>query len=139
MKEIRTIKMVEVTDIKFIADDGKEFVGENAEFECKKYERQQNEHNVTKEFEKLNAKMIDLPFVYSFIDEGKIWEVTLNSKKDYYAMEDYFNVIEGCYNNYVPTPNEYPCTITVLKHWDCIDEYKGNIKDELQKALEQLD
>ena len=42
MKEIRTIKMVEQTEVKFVADDGKEFIGENAERDCRDYERQKD-------------------------------------------------------------------------------------------------
>lgn len=63
MKEIRTIKMVEQTEVKFIADDGTEFVGENAERDCWEYERQRSECKVKDAFNRLDAKRIDMPLI----------------------------------------------------------------------------
>ena len=66
MKEIRTIKMVEVTDIKFVADDGREFVGTNAENECRTYERQRDENKVKESFNRFFFLLVR-PFEYEVI------------------------------------------------------------------------
>ena len=50
MKEIRTIKFVEQTEVKFVADDGREFIGENAERDCRDYERTQDRKKVEQAF-----------------------------------------------------------------------------------------
>lgn len=53
-------------------------------------------------------------------------------------MIDYFKVIEQCCDNYVEEPKEFPCTLIVQRGWECISDYAGNLKEKLQKALEQL-
>lgn len=138
MKEIRRIKMVEVEDVKFVAEDGKEFVGENAEKECVEYERQCNKSKVEQAFNRLDAEKIDIPMVNWYCDAAETWKIVLNSKHDYFAMTDYFKVICGCYDIYTEEPKEYPYTMIVTKGWECIDEYGYDLKEELQKALEQL-
>ena len=139
MKEIRTIKMVEQTEVKFIADDGKEFIGENAERECCDYERQRNKNSVKEAFNRLDAKQIHLPMVNWHCDAAETWKIVLNSKQDYFAMTDYFKVVLGCCDNYTEIPKEFPYTMMVVKGWECFDEYSYDLKAELQKALEQLD
>ena len=138
MKEIRTIKMVEQTEVKFIAEDGKEFIGENAEQECKTHERRMHEDQVKREFEKLGAVKIDIPMANWYIDEAMFWRVKLNSKKDYLTIQDYFEVVYQLSECYMTEPKEYPYTMTVALGYDYYDEYRSNIKEELQKALDQL-
>ena len=138
MKEIRTIKMVEVTDIKFVADDGTEFVGENAERDCRTHERTCDMNKVKKAFERVDMIELDVPFVSWFSDEYALYRVQLNSKADFIAMMDYFNVVWSVYDNYIKAPTAYPYTMTVSYCCDCVNEYNGDIKAELQKALEQL-
>ena len=138
MKEIRTIKMVEQVEVKFIADDGKEFMGENAEKDCATYERQRIKSKVEEAFNRLDAKNIDVPVVNWHCDAAETWRVVLNSKQDYFAMIDYFKVVLGCYDDYTEEPKEYPYTMIVTKGWECIDEYGYDLKAGLQKALEQL-
>lgn len=138
MKEIRTIKMVEQTEVKFVADDGKEFIGENAEFECKTYERQCNKNKVEGVFKRLDAKEINIPMLDWYCECAEVWKIVLESERDYWSMVDYFKVVCGCYENYTEMPKEFPCTMIVQRGWDCISDYAGNLKAELQKALEQL-
>lgn len=138
MKEIRTVKMVEVTDVKFVADDGKEFVGENAEVNCMTYERQKNENKVKEAFDRLDAVKVNIPLVNWFCDEAEVWKIVLESKRDYLAMTDYFKVVDNCYDNYTEMPREFPYTMTVVVGYDYFDEYKDDIKGALQKALEQF-
>jgi hypothetical protein len=139
MKEIRTIKMVEQTEVKFIADDGKEFVGENAERDCRDYERQKDEVKVKEAFERLDAVELNMPMLDWFCGESEIWKIRLESKKDYYTMTDYFKVVRYCCDNYTEMPKEFPCTMIVMKGYECISDYCGNLKENLQKMIEQLD
>jgi hypothetical protein len=138
MKEIRTIKMVEQVEVKFVADDGKEFIGEYAERECRDYERTRDKDKVKKEFERLDFTELKMPFVDWLSDEQGFYKVVLNSKREYLAMMDYFNVVWNVYDNTIEEPSEYPYTMTVSYSCDYVCEYKRDIKEELQKALEQL-
>lgn len=138
MKEIRTIKMVEQIDVKFIADDGKEFIGENAEKECATYERQRSKVRVEDAFKRLDAKQIDMPMLDWYCEAADVWKIVLESERDYWSMVDYFKVVECCCDNYTEMPKEFPCTMIVQKGWECFSDYAGNLKEKLQKALEQL-
>lgn len=139
MKEIRTIKMVEQMEVKFVADDGKEFVGANAEKECATYERQRNVKKVEEAFHRLNAVKVNIPLLDWHCDCSEFWKIVLESKKDYFAMTDYFKAVVGCCDNYTDMPNEFPYTMMVVTSYDYISEYCGNIKEELQKALEMFE
>ena len=138
MKEIREIKMVEQVNVRFVADDGKEFVGENAERDCRDYERTRDEKKVKEAFERLDAVEIYMPMLDWFCSESEIWKVKLESKKDYYTMVDYFKVVRYCCDNYTEIPKEFPCTMIVMKGYECISDYCGDLKENLQKMLEQL-
>lgn len=139
MKEIRTIKMVEVTDVKFVADDGKEFIGEHAERECRDYERTCDKKKVEKAFERVDMIELNMPFVDWFSDENAFYKVNLNSKSDYIAMMDYFNTVWNVFDNDIKEPALYPYTMIVSYSCEYVCEYKRDIKVELQKALEQFD
>lgn len=138
MKEIRRIKMVEVEEVKFVADDGTEFTGENAERDCCDYERQKDEKKVKEAFERLDVTEIHMPMLDWFCSESEIWKIKLESKKDYYTMTDYFKVVRYCCDNYTEVPKEFPCTMIVMKGYECISDYCGDLKENLQKMIEQL-
>lgn len=138
MKEIRIIKMVEQTEVKFVADDGKEFVGECAERDCRDYERTIDKTRVEQAFKRLDAVELKIPFVKWWSDDWAFWKIILNSKNDFITMMDYFNVIWNVFNNSIEEPASYPYTMIVSESCDYVCEYKGNIKEELQKALEQF-
>jgi hypothetical protein len=138
MKEIRTIKMVEQTEVKFVADDGKEFVGTNAERDCRDYERTRDQKKVEEAFKRLDAVELKMPFVSWFSDENGFWKILLNSKSDFVAMMDYFNVVWHVYDNCIEEPSAYPYTMMIATGCDYVYEYKADLKEELQKALEQL-
>lgn len=138
MKEIRTIKMVEVTDVRFVADDGKEFVGLNAERDCRDYERQQNKYKIDEEFKRLDIIKMNLPLEWFSKD---IWKVEFETKKDYFRFADYFEVHYG--NCEVDMPTEFPCTKLIAVYDDnYVTDYYGDIesiKKALQKVLENLE
>ena len=137
MKEMRTTKMVEVTDVKFVADDGKEFVGENAERDCRDYERTKDQNRVKKAFDRVDCTNLNLSFA-QWLGDYSVYKVKLNSKSDFVAMMDYFNVVEGVYDNYMREPAAYPHTMIVISSDSYVDEYTGNLLDEFQKAIAQL-
>ena len=134
MKEIRTIKMVEQTFVKFIANDGKEFENEN---ECAVYERRMDKEKCKKAFKKLKPTLINIPFT----DWGcplEVYKITLNHESDIYVIEDYLKT-DCTYRevdlNY-SQPTEYPCTKFLV-----VDEcYAGfsnmTVDDVKQKLLE---
>lgn len=138
MKEIRTIKMVEQTEVKFVADDGKEFIGEHAERDCRDYERTRDQKKVEEAFKRLDAVELKMPFVSWFSDENGFWKILLNSKSDFVAMMDYFKVVRNVYDFSIDVPKEYPYMMIVSESYDYVYEYTRDIKEELQKALEQL-
>lgn len=138
MKEIRTIKMVEQTEVKFVADDGKVFVGDNAEHECATYERTRDEKKVTEAFQRLDAVELNTPFIEWFASESHFWKILLNSKSDYIAMKDYFKVVRYICDFGIKEPETYPCTLIVSEGYEYMCEYGDKLKEELQKALEQL-
>ena len=138
MKEIRTIKMVEQTEVKFVADDGKEFIGENAERECRDYERIRDEKKVEVAFKRLDATELKMPFIEWWSDENRFWKIILNSKSDYIAMMDYFKVVRNAYSFEIDEPTAYPYTMMVSESYEYICEYRRDLKEELQEALKQL-
>ena len=138
MKEIRTIHMVEVTDIKFVADDGKEFVGATAEKDCRDYERTCDIKKVKKAFERVSMKELKMPFIDWFADEASLYRVQLDTRSDFVAMMDYFNVVWCVYDNGIKEPTAYPYTMIVSHYAEYVCEYTNDLKAELQKALEQF-
>lgn len=138
MKEIREIKMVEQTTVTFVADDGEKFTGENAEQRCAAYERQRSAKKVQEAFDRLDTKIIGVPLIDWYCEAANVWKIKLESKKDYLSMIDYFKVIEGCYDNYTEEPKEFPCTMIVMRGWECISDYCGDLKEALQNTIEQL-
>lgn len=144
MKEIREIKMVEQTTITFIAEDGKKFIGENAERECADYERRCNRERVIDAFERLDVKSIDLPIAkWWYGDDASLWKVTLHSKKDYLALTDYLIVGCGVYKGdmNIEEPKEYPYTTLVGAGCEWAYEYGSveHLREQLSKMMEQLD
>lgn len=138
MKEIREIKMVEQVSVKFVADDGKEFVGEHAERDCRDYERTKDEKRVEQAFKRLDVVELNMPFVSWFNDEQGFYKIRLESHSDFIAMMDYFNVVWKVYENYIDEPSHYPYTMIVSESYDCVNEYGNNLEYDLKKALEQV-
>lgn len=144
MKEIRTIKMVEQTEVKFIANDGKEFVGENAQQECEAYERRMNREKVVEAFNRLNAKQIEVPIAeWWYGDYTRLWKVTLESKKDYYTFVDYLIVEMGVWKGDMSfeEPKEYPYTTLVGAgcEWACEYGSVDQMKSQLEELMKELD
>ena len=138
MKEVRTSKMVEVTEVKFVANDGKEFTGPGAEQECKWYERLKNKDEIEKSYNRMNPTVLKTPYIAWFCEDYLLHKVVLNSKIDYMTLIDYFEVVWGVDMVDIEEPPVYPYTMIISTTEYCVDEYPDDLKDELQKTLEQL-
>lgn len=142
MTKLVETKMVEQTNIKFIADDGREFATET---ECKNYERTQNEEKVLKEFERLNPKWIDVPIVDWFSGEQEIISLTIRSEvefkttvRDYYYIKSPNYMDLTCFETKIP--KEFPCNIILVSGCEWVDIFGGkeDLKEALQKTIEQI-
>lgn len=142
MKEIRTIKMVEVEEVKFIAEDGTEFIGENAENKCKEFERVQNEEKVKNEFRKLKPTYLNLPTVNWFSCDSEVILITVKNEIDFdITIKDYFHIKSPRWMDLSvfedKKPTEYPCELVFISGEEWVDIYsnKEKLKDELQTVL----
>ena len=139
MKEIKETKLVERTTVKFIADDGKEFMGENAEKDCVEYEKRLHMEEIEKRFVNLDRKEIAFPMLEWFDESASIYKYNFKSKNDFDCFMDFFNLFynEDFFDNYVEEPALYPCTKIILVTGKYVDEY-NDFKSELKNALKQI-
>lgn len=142
MKEIRTTRMVEQTEVKFIADDGKEFTTEN---ECKTYERTQNETRVVNEFKKLKPKWIDIPFIDWVGCENEVISVTVNDETDFdITVRDYYYIKSPNWMDFdgfeSKKPKEFPANIVLVSGCEWVDIFgsEEELIEALKKAIEQI-
>lgn len=145
MKEIRTTRMVEQTEVKFIADDGKEFVGTLAEQECRAYERTRNEERVINAFKKLKPKWINMPLIDWVGCENEIISVTVNDEVDYdITIRDYYYIKSPSYMDFSgfesKKPKEFPANIVLVSGCEWVDIFgsEADLMEALKKTIEQL-
>lgn len=112
MKEIRTIKMVESVEVKYFADDGKEF---ETEHECRVYEMQQDKDKLKRMYEELNPICVASDVLEWFGNDSGIDVVTVNSQRDFNIVKAYLK--HSPYVDFeVEEPKEYPKTLTI--YWN---------------------
>lgn len=117
MKEIRTIKMIEQVEVKYFADDGKEFATEH---ECRVYEMQQDKDKLKRMYEELNPICITSQVLDWFSCDSGIDIVTVNNQREYNIAKAYLQ--HSPYVDWdVDEPKEYPATLTL--YWN--DGYVG--------------
>lgn len=117
MKEIRTIKMIEQVEVKFFADDGKEFATEQ---ECRVYELQKDNERLLMMYEVLNPIRVKSNVLEWFCCDSGLDIVTVNSKNDYNIVKAYLK--HSSYVDWdVEEPKEYPKELTIF--WN--DGYIG--------------
>lgn len=138
MKEIRTIKMVESVEVQFVANDGTVFEGDNAEMKCINYERTCDVNKVKERFKRLESKVLNTSYIEWFYPDGRFRKILLNSKSDYIAMMDYYNVVIQVCDNDLNEPASYPYSMIVAEYFDYVTEYIGDLASELQKTIDQL-
>lgn len=146
MKEIRTTRLVEQTEVKFIADDGKEFFGNNAEAECRRYERTQNEERVVNEFKKLKPKWIDVPLIdWVGCGDNEVISVTVNDEIEFDTIvKDYYYIKSPDYMDFdsfeSKKPKEFPANIVLVNGYEWVDIFgsETDFIEALKKTIEQL-
>jgi hypothetical protein len=145
MKEIRTIRMVEQTEVKFIADDGKVFIGDNAERECKDYERRLNDEKVVNEFKKLKPKYINIPLIDWVGCETEIISINIKDEIDFdITIKDYFHRKSPEWMDLTAfetkRPKEFPCNFVFVSGCEWVDIFgsEKELKDKLIETIEQL-
>ena len=120
MKEIRTVKMVEQVEVKFFADDGKEFATEQ---ECRVYEMQKDSEKLLRMYEELNPIRLKSNVLEWFCCDSGMDVVTVNSQRDYNIAKAYLK--HSSYVDWdIEEPSEYPSTLTIF--WS--DGYIGQPK-----------
>jgi hypothetical protein len=112
MKEIRTIKMIEQVEVKYFADDGKEFENER---DCRVYEMQKDKDKLKMMYEALNPICVKSDVLDWFCCDSGLDIVTVKSQRDYNIVKAYFK--HSSYVDFeVEEPKEYPSTLTI--YWN---------------------
>ena len=138
MEEIRTTKLVEQTTVVFVADDGKRFVGEYAERDCRDYERRKDKERIKEAFARLESKEIKLSPLRWFSDDYGFLKVTLNNRNDFITLIDYLKVLWSIYDCHIDEPTSYPYNMTIGYGYDWASEYKYDLKAGLEETLKSL-
>lgn len=137
MKEIRTVKMVEQVEVKFFADDGKEFATEQ---ECRVYEMQKDKDKLKMMYEELNPIYIKSDVLDWFCCDSGIDVVTVNSQREFNIVKAYFK--HSPYVDFeVEEPKEYPKTLTIRWSCDYISETSLNkefMRNEFLRLAEMM-
>lgn len=146
MTEIREIKNIEKAFVKFVANDGKEFLAKDDTTEainearnlCAAHDRMADIEAVKEAFERLDYTHIKSDIVQFFYgDDARILKVNLESKKDYYALIDFLKVVEfgGNWDTIeVLEPKSYPETKYIGMGYEWAYEFRDfekRVKDTL--------
>lgn len=140
MREIITIKMVEQTTKKYIAEDGKEF---DTELECAKYELKKRTDEVEFRFNLLNTKRFDIPLLDGYKAEGCVYRITFENRSDVVAFVDYYQ-LHG-YSMYeikdmVKQIKTYPYTICVDEGYDSVYFFdEAQLLKDLKELINHLE
>lgn len=144
MKVVKTVKMVEQVDVEVFADDGKKFVGENAEKECVVYERTKDRQKVENEFKKLKPVWLELDPVDIVHGEAKIIAVTVKDEIEYdVIIRDYFKnqyMEMDCFDE--SKPKQFPANLVFFTSYDYVyvstkEKIVSNLENELAKLKGQ--
>lgn len=140
MKEVITVKMVEQTTVKYVADDGKTF---DKEVECKRYELEKRTNEVKKRFGCLDKTSVDIPVIDGYKGEGCVYKITFYNREDVNALVDYY-IVHRFYMDYVYDQVEkiksFPYTTIVDEGYDSICFLDEDIlRRDVEKMLSQLD
>ncbi len=140
MKEVITIKMVEQTTTKYIADDGKTF---DKEKDCKEYELSRKRKDVEARFNLIEKQKIDIPMLCDYKGEGCIYKITFNSREDINALVDYYTLCHF-YMDYVYDAvnkvTSFPFTTLMDEGYDSIYFFdEDTLRKDIAKLIEQLD
>lgn len=128
MRTEKKTKMVEITETKYIADDGKEF---SSVRDCEQYEKAEKRKIFIEKAEKLRIKELEdlMPLVLDETMEHHEYRwYKLQNENDY-------NILSEAYSgNYFGKPVSYPIIMCVETYDYYCDEYDG---DAYSFTLEQ--
>ena len=137
MRELRITKLVEQTEVKFIAVDDTEFTNQ---FECEQYERRLDEDKLIASFKKLDVQHIPHNIVRFFCgDDTSLFKVTLYNYRDWVTLTDYLEAVDNINDNNLIEPTEFPHTTIVASGYEWAYDYdETTLREELEKALNIL-
>lgn len=120
MRIEKKTKMVEITETKYIADDGRTFASEK---ECNDYEKQKERKGFIEEAEKLRIKGLEnlMPLILD--------ETMENHEYRWYKVqnENDYNIISAAYNDdYFNEPVTYPAIMCIETYDYYCDNYDGD-------------
>lgn len=120
MRTEKKTKLVEITETKYIADDGREFASAR---DCEWYEKQKERKCLIDKAEKLRIKELEdlMPLVLDEIMEHHEYRwYRIQNENDY-------NILSEAYSgNYFGEPASYPAMMCV-ETYDCYyDDYDGD-------------
>lgn len=130
MKEIINKKMVEVEEVKFVADDGKEFIVDekhfrdrkDAERECSIHENTIKGNALEGEYKRMVIDRLNIGnSVAGFFDGDDIFmeKIHLEKEADLYTVLGYFRHYSTYMEEYTEFNKfEYPCDAMVFGRWD---------------------
>lgn len=143
MKVVKTVRMVEQVDVEVFADDGKKFVGENAEMECLVYERTKDRKKVENEFKKLKPVWLNIDLV-EMVNDAEIVAVTVKDEFDYdITVKDYVRDKWVDLDNFDhDKPKQFPAdiVIAITDCWVAVqskEKIVSNLENELAKLKGQ--
>ena len=140
LKEITT-KMVEQTTVKYIAKDGSEFTGDNAEQRCIQHEKNISRDEIRKRYEKLCPKLVEPPCLEWVNCYAHLSLIRLETERDF--KETLMDYAEANYDDISLKELEdikYPCEVIIFEDDYCIQFYgtKEEYIEELKKTLERV-
>ena len=142
MTKVIETKMVEQTTVKFIAEDGKEFVGDFAEVECKSYELYKNRNKVADKFMRLCPVTL-IPNITEWVNSNAIYRlIRLETERDFEeTLMEYAEVdFEDSYNLREAKPKSFPCDVVLFEDDGYIgiygtkEKFISELEDTLQKT-----
>lgn len=130
MKKIKKIEViVSNKTTAWIAEDGTEFVGDNAKRSCFRYELKNNRAYCYEEYRKLNPTLLDGHFIRYIGPDATIAIVNLKSSKDYDIFKQYTlhecNISDRSYD--IEEPKRYPYNMIALRYPDYVSEYDEDL------------
>ena len=129
MKEIIKKKMVEVEEVKFVADDGKEFIVDekhfkdrkDAERECSIHENTIKGNALEGEYKRMVVARLDMghSVVGFFDDESFMHKLHFEKEADLYTALGYFRHQSTYMEDYTDFSKfNYPCDAMIFGRWD---------------------
>jgi hypothetical protein len=130
MKEIKKIEVIVSNQTTvWVAEDGTEFTGNNAERKCFQYELKNNRAYCYKEYQKLNPTLLDGHLIRYIGPDATIVIVNLKSSKDYDILKQYTlheqNITDRSYD--IDEPKRYPYNMVIIRYPDYVSEYDEDL------------